>query len=443
MTSAAKKLQEAVPGDGHGASNVLQDSIQTLLGTVAEKALSSVSDKVSNTSGRLTDYAENGGEGGLLAALTGSEKTDDDESPDKSDTGGGWWEGAKQTVKDKASALKDAVTGGGGGGSGKGKKLKLTNIVETIDVGVPVQLAYNQWTQFADFPSFMKKVERVEQESDEKVEWKAQIFLSHRTWEASILEQVPDERIVWRSKGAKGFIDGAVTFHEVTPDLTRIVLILEYHPKGLFEKTGNLWRAQGRRARLELKHFARHVMTQTILHPDDLEGWRGEIRDGKVVEPEEDEAQPDEDEQDEAQPDEGDEGEYEEPEAEEDEAEEEPEAEEEEDEYEEPEETDEAEDEEPEAEEDEAEEDEGEGEEAVDEEGEGEEAVDEEDEAPPPKRRGRPRKTAAASEPPAPKRRGRPRKTAASGEDTAPARRGRPRKTAATKSAGAKRGARR
>ncbi|WP_368681126.1 SRPBCC family protein [Rhodococcus opacus] len=238
MTNAAKKLQGAVPGDGHGASSVLQDSIQTLLGTVAEKALTSVSDKVSNTSGRLTDYAESGGEGGLLAALTGSEKTDDDESPDKSDTGGGWWQGAKQMVKDKASDVKDAVTGGGGGGSGKGKKLKLTNIVETIDVGVPVQLAYNQWTQFADFPSFMKKVERVEQESDEKLEWKAQIFLSHRTWEATILEQVPDERIVWRSKGAKGFIDGAVTFHEVTPDLTRIVLILEYHPKGLFEKTG-------------------------------------------------------------------------------------------------------------------------------------------------------------------------------------------------------------
>ncbi|WP_172650693.1 SRPBCC family protein [Rhodococcus opacus] len=431
MTNAAKKLRETVPGDGHGASSVLQDSIQTLLGTVAEKALSSLSDKVSNTSGRLTDYAESGGEGGLLAALTGSEKTDDDESPDKSDTGGGWWEGAKQMVKDKASDVKDAVTGGGGGGSGKGKKLKLTNIVETIDVGVPVQLAYNQWTQFADFPSFMKKVERVEQESDEKLEWKAQIFLSHRTWEATILEQVPDERIVWRSKGAKGFIDGAVTFHEVTPDLTRIVLILEYHPKGLFEKTGNLWRAQGRRARLELKHFARHVMTQTILHPDDLEGWRGEIRDGQVVEPEEDEAQPEESEEREES------DEDEEPEADEDE-------------YEEPEETDEAEEEEPEAEEDE-------GEEAVDEEpeeeeepeaeeDEGEEAVDEEaeeDEAPPPKRRGRPRKTAAASEPPAPARRGRPRKTAAASEPPAPARRGRPRKTAATKSAASKRGARR
>ncbi|MCZ4587088.1 MULTISPECIES: SRPBCC family protein [Rhodococcus] len=378
MTNAAKKLQEAVPGDGHGASSVLQDSIQTLLGTVAEKALSSVSDKVSNTSGRLTDYAESGGEGGLLAALTGSEKTDDDESPDKSDTGGGWWEGAKQMVKDKASDVKEAVTGGGGGGSGKGKKLKLTNIVETIDVGVPVQLAYNQWTQFADFPSFMKKVERVEQESDEKLEWKAQIFLSHRTWEATILEQVPDERIVWRSKGAKGFIDGAVTFHEVTPDLTRIVLILEYHPKGLFEKTGNLWRAQGRRARLELKHFARHVMTQAVLHPDEVEGWRGEIRDGQVVEQEEDEAQPEESED--LEEEETDESEGEEPEGEEPEG-------------------------------DEAEETNEDDTEETDEDA--GEQTDEDEEAPPPRRRGRPRKTAAAAEDQAPKRRGRPRKTAA------------------------------
>src|SRR5262249_6250496 len=78
-------------------------------------------------------------------------------------------------------------------------------------------------------------------------------------------------------------VDGVVTFHELAPELTRILLVLEYHPKGLFERTGNLWRAQGRRARLELKHFARHAMTQSILRPDEGEGWRGEIRDSKVV----------------------------------------------------------------------------------------------------------------------------------------------------------------
>jgi len=148
---------------------------------------------------------------------------------------------------------------------------------------VPLRLAYDQWTQFEDFPSFTKKVENVEQESDEKLNWKAQVFWSHRTWESTILQQIPDKRIVWRSKGAKGYVDGAVTFHELAPELTRIALVLEYHPQGFFERTGNLWRAQGRRARLEFKHFRRHVMTQAVLRPEEIEGWRGEIRDGEVV----------------------------------------------------------------------------------------------------------------------------------------------------------------
>jgi hypothetical protein len=92
---------------------------------------------------------------------------------------------------------------------------------------------------------------------------------------------------VWKSKGDKGYVDGAITFHELAPDLTRVVVVLEYHPQGLFEKTGNLWRAQGRRVRLELKHFQRKVMTDTVLHADDVDGWQGEIRDGEVVSPDE------------------------------------------------------------------------------------------------------------------------------------------------------------
>jgi uncharacterized membrane protein len=182
-------------------------------------------------------------------------------------------EKAKETVQELL---------GGGRGTRK-EKLKFTNIVESIDVGVPVDLAYDQWTQFTDFPSFMKKVESVEQVSDEKLNWKAQIWWSHRRWESTIIEQVPDSHIVWRSKAPKGHVDGAVTFHEVAPELTRILLVLEYHPQGFMERTGNIWRAQGRRARLELKHFRRHVMTYAILHPDEIVGWRGEIRDGQVV----------------------------------------------------------------------------------------------------------------------------------------------------------------
>jgi uncharacterized membrane protein len=251
----------------------LRDEVQNLLGAVGDRAVKSVRDKVGGVTGRLTDFAEDKGGSSLVGAITGVKDIAEGKSPTRALLGAG-----TATVKDK---IKNMF---GGGGKGKGgKKLKVTSIVESIDVGVPVHVAYNQWTQFSDFPAFMKKVESVEQQSEEKLRWKAQIFWSHRSWESTITSQVPDDHIVWRSKGDKGYVDGAVTFHELAPNLTRILLVLEYHPQGLFEHTGNLWRAQGRRARLELKHFRRHVMSDVITHPDDIEGWRGVIEDGEVV----------------------------------------------------------------------------------------------------------------------------------------------------------------
>ena len=314
VKSAAKSAADAAKtaGDAAGAagdtakstassatSSPLKTAVQGLTATMTNRLVSSLSDRVSSTASRLSDYTDSGGQnGGLLSAVTGS----------GSDGGGGVGtllkESATSMIKDKVSGVKDkvkdAVTGGGGGGKGgKKKKLKVTNIVEHIDVGVPLDVAYDQWTQYSEFPSFMKKVENVDQPEDTKTTWKAQVFWSHRVWEASIVEQVRNERIVWTSKGAKGSVDGTVTFHELSPSLTRIIVILEYHPQGLFERTGNIWRAQGRRARLEIKHFARHAMTQTILNTEDLDGWHGEIRDGEVTKTSEEADQEDQDRQDE------------------------------------------------------------------------------------------------------------------------------------------------
>jgi uncharacterized membrane protein len=188
----------------------------------------------------------------------------------------------KAATKVGTSALKDKVKEAVGGGGG-GKKMKVVNILETIDVPVPRRVAYDKWTQFQEIPDFTRKVEKVEQQEDEKVEWKAQVFLSHRTWQATIKEQVPDERIVWESSGEKGHVDGAVTFHELAPDLTRVLMTLEYHPQGFFEKTANLWRAQGRRARADMRQFRREMTMNTMLEQDEQDGWRGEIRDKEVV----------------------------------------------------------------------------------------------------------------------------------------------------------------
>ncbi|MGW2250708.1 SRPBCC family protein [Kitasatospora sp. NPDC001660] len=255
-------LLEALPTDR------LMEQAREFVSVLGERAVGVAGDRVADLADRLVDYAENGGGGGgglPVGKLLGAGAA-----------------GVKRLVANGLSLS------GGRGKRGGNKETKITNIIEEIEVGVPVRVAYNQWTQFQDFPKFTKRLESVEQKSDEKLAWKAGIFLSHRTWESTIVEQVPDETIVWRSKGEKGHVDGTVTFHELAPNLTKILLVLEYHPQGLFERTGNLWRAQGRRTRLELKHFRRHVMTRTILDPDSVEGWRGEIRDGEVVRSHED-----------------------------------------------------------------------------------------------------------------------------------------------------------
>ncbi|WP_433677893.1 SRPBCC family protein [Nocardia sp. CA-119907] len=272
--STARKTAESSAPTG-----LLQQSVQNLIGTLTDRAASGLTDRLSKTAGRLNEYGEGSG-GNLLAAVTGVEKLSEGASPFRAALSGGWSK-LRHSVGETFESAKESLTGGKG--KGGGKKLKLTNIVEHIDVGVPVDLAYDQWTQFADFPKFTKKVEQVEQVADEKLSWTGKVFWSRRTWESTILEQVPFERIIWRSKGAKGYIDGAVTFHEITPGLTRILVVLEYHPQGLFEKTANLWRAAGRRCRLELKHFQRQVMIEAVLHSDDIVGWHGEIHDSEVV----------------------------------------------------------------------------------------------------------------------------------------------------------------
>jgi uncharacterized membrane protein len=183
---------------------------------------------------------------------------------------------AKEATVDK---VKDAVSGGvknkvtGGG-------LKVTNIIEHIDVGLPLRDCYNHWTQYESFNDFMKGVVGVTRTDEVESDWKLKIAFSNRGWHATVLEQIPDDRIEWTSEGAKGSTRGVVSFHALTPNLTRIVVVVEYQPAGFFEKTANIWRAQGRRLRLDLKHFQRYVTLEAEEVP---EGWRGEIRDGEVV----------------------------------------------------------------------------------------------------------------------------------------------------------------
>jgi hypothetical protein len=189
-----------------------------------------------------------------------------------------------------AGKVKDNVVGafknlGGGKGRKKGGGgQKPTVIIEYVDVGVPLRTAYDQWTQYQDFSTFAKGVKSANRADDTSSDWQLKVFWSNRSWKAKTTEQVPDDRISWTSEGAKGTTKGVVSFHKLADNLTRVILVIEYYPKGLFEKTGNIWRAQGRRARLDLKNYVRHI----TLKGEADDGWRGEIRDGEVVRSHED-----------------------------------------------------------------------------------------------------------------------------------------------------------
>ena len=146
----------------------LKDVGQQLFRNLGDKALDTVNDKLSGLTDKLTDI----GDGGPIGKAVG--KAGEASAKGDNPVVGG--------IKGAASGIKDKITGGGGGkSSGGGKATKSTNIIETIDVGVPVKVAYNQWTEFGAFPSFMKKVESVEAPDDNKINFKAQIFLSHRS----------------------------------------------------------------------------------------------------------------------------------------------------------------------------------------------------------------------------------------------------------------------
>jgi uncharacterized membrane protein len=182
--------------------------------------------------------------------------------------GGGAKGGAvEQVVSDKAegkeggplSAIKGAVKGFFGGGGNK----RPTNIYEQILIGVPVEVAFREWKRYAEFPKFMKGPESVSDQDEEgKTKWTAKIFLNRRSWTATVVEDIENYKIRWETEAAKGTIDGTVTFHPLGDNLTAMVYVLEYRPKGFFEWWGNRWRTVGRRARLDVKHFGRYVTMQ-------------------------------------------------------------------------------------------------------------------------------------------------------------------------------------
>ncbi|MCM3265121.1 SRPBCC family protein [Streptomyces thermoviolaceus] len=262
------------------ATDRLKTEAQDYLAAQAERLLAGFGRKLGTATGKLTDIAEGNSPGFGKLALDAGRKLAEGKSP------------VRSVLELGASRAKDSVMGafkniGGGKGGGKSKGAagsKPVVIIESIDVGVPVRTAYDQWTRFQDFSTFAHGVKSASRADDTHSDWQAKIFLSSRSWKATTTEQIPDYRIQWTSEGAKGTTKGVVSFHSLEKNLTRVLLVMEYYPSGFFEKTGNIWRAQGRRVRLDLKHFARFI----TLKGEVEDGWRGEIRDSEVVRSHED-----------------------------------------------------------------------------------------------------------------------------------------------------------
>ena len=153
----------------------------------------------------------------------------------------------------------------------------MSTIEKSIDVRVPVRTAYDQWTQFEEFPRFMSGVEEVRQEGDKHLHWKAEIGGVEREWDAEITEQHPDERIAWTSTTGTHNA-GVVTFHRLDDDLTRIMLQLEFDPEGLVENVGDALGFVGRRAEGDLKRFKEFIEARGT----ETGAWRGDIPQRKV-----------------------------------------------------------------------------------------------------------------------------------------------------------------
>jgi uncharacterized membrane protein len=148
----------------------------------------------------------------------------------------------------------------------------MKTIKKSIVVNVSLNQAYNQWTQFEEFPNFMEGIKEVKQLDDKLLHWKAEIAGKAEEWNAEITEQIPDQRIAWRStSGAKN--SGAINFAAQGANQTEVYLEVEYEPNGIVENLGDMLglvseRVQGDLARFKLFIEARHAATG---------GWRGEI----------------------------------------------------------------------------------------------------------------------------------------------------------------------
>ena len=150
----------------------------------------------------------------------------------------------------------------------------MERIEKSVEVRCPVRTVYNQWTQFEEFPRFMAGVKEVKQLDDTHVHWHAEIWGKDKEWDAEITEQVPDQKIAWRSTSGDAPNGGVVRFEQIGPDKTRVRLTMEYEPQGIVENVGDKLGVMTARVQNTVEDFKKFIETRS----SETGAWRGEVR---------------------------------------------------------------------------------------------------------------------------------------------------------------------
>jgi uncharacterized membrane protein len=148
----------------------------------------------------------------------------------------------------------------------------MSTIEQSIELEVPVQTAYNQWTQFEEFPAFMEGVEQVRQIDERKLHWVAEFGGTRHEWDAEITEQLPDERVAWRNTDGKENA-GVVTFHKLDQERSRVMVQMDWVPEGIKEKLGDALGMSDRRVKGDLARFKGLIESRGR----ESGAWRGEV----------------------------------------------------------------------------------------------------------------------------------------------------------------------
>ncbi|GAB7037566.1 MULTISPECIES: SRPBCC family protein [Catenuloplanes] len=150
----------------------------------------------------------------------------------------------------------------------------MGTVTEHVDVAVPIRTAYNQWTQFEEFPQFMEGVTEIRQISDTDTHWKTEIAGVKREFDAKITEQLPDERVAWTSTGGIKQ-SGVITFHRLDETHTRVTAQMEFEPEGIAEQAGDKLGIVDRRVKGDMKRFKEFIESDRA--GVETGAWRGEV----------------------------------------------------------------------------------------------------------------------------------------------------------------------